>query len=383
MAIWDMFRKKGEEPEDEELEDDFDPAKVTIIDTEPEKEASPEELAKQRVAERRRTIEAYVDRMFDNRCDCYMLLDHRTTPEQLEKTENLRVQVTPLNTHNPMPVVHMALDELSAHHMARAYNCLADGKPLVKKIPFNSLCAMLNNLMQLGIFTLVIHEDDTNVVADTGHINAYVSGTLLKQDTTAYAHYVQTMRSIHRTRTIKGSYYVIASELEQAPGKFAPTFFGNQEKKGVHLPVFATEALAKRVQETMKQDETARETRILTLTPVQLVNLMGGLMHTMKDKAFPVQLVEPAGRHPMTSTYFMQTLVLAYGMKRKPTPQPENAEEAEAPKPEEGTQESPIHLYTPEEAAEPAEAPDVTTEAVETVEEVPETQEVPAPSEEE
>lgn len=383
MAIWDIFRRKGEEPEDE-IEDDFDPAKVTEIDTEPETKPSPEELAKQRLQQRRQTIELYVERMYDNRCDCYMLVDHNTTPEQLEKDENLRLQVTPLNPHNPMPVIHVAVDELSAHHMARLYHCVADGVPLVKKVPFNVFSTMLNNLMRIGVFTVVIHEDDTTTVADSGHINAYASGSLLKQDIGPYTHYVQTMRSVFRTRSTKGNYYLIASEAPEGSGKFAPTFFGDQEKKSVHLPIFAAEALAKRSQELMKQGNDNRNTRIMTITPVQLVNLLNALMRGMQNKAFPIQLIEPTGHHPMTSAYFMQTLIMAYGMKtRAPEegkePKAADAETGETA--ETGTKESPIHLYTPEESSAPVEEAPEETETV-SAKAAPEAAEEPATSEE-
>ena len=95
MAIWDIFRRKGEEPEDE-IEDDFDPAKVTEIDTEPETKSSPEELAKQRLQQRRQTIELYVERMYDNRCDCYMLVDHNTTPERCRSSTSRWTNCPPI-----------------------------------------------------------------------------------------------------------------------------------------------------------------------------------------------------------------------------------------------------------------------------------------------
>jgi len=342
MAIWDLFSKK--KIDEAEIDDDFDPAAFSDLFTEkePAKPLTPEEQLKQRAETRRRNVEAYLDRMYDGLCDCYVLIDQSIPAEELDTAENLRVQITSYNTQNPMPVVHVAVDELSARHMARQFNCMDNGTPLIKKTTFTLFRSMLNDLMRLGIFNVVIHEDDSAVLADSAHVNYYVEGVLLKQDTTAYMHFVQSMQSIHGTRAKKASYYVITNEMPDMEGKYAPTFFGNEERKGLHLPIFAQEEQAKLVEAKMKEQEDARKSRIMEINPIQLVNLLTGLMYNMGQKSFPVQLIDLNGRHPMDASFFARTLILAYNLKR--IDQPEQPEQPQTKEPDA----QPIRLYDPE-----------------------------------
>ncbi|HIT80113.1 MAG TPA: hypothetical protein IAC40_07520, partial [Candidatus Faecivivens stercorigallinarum] len=129
-------------------------------------------------AELMKKIESIAKAMYEGKRDCYLILDPRTTLEELEKGERLRPLISPLNQQRPLPVIRIATGSIIADQVARNYKCVVDDTALVAKIPFANIFTLLNNLMIPGIFGFVVYEGGKEYVGSTVHMCSYVISEL-------------------------------------------------------------------------------------------------------------------------------------------------------------------------------------------------------------
>ena len=137
-------------------------------------------------AELMKKIESIAKAMYEGKRDCYLILDPRTTLEELEKGERLRPMISPLNQQRPLPVIRIATGSIVAEQVARNYNCVSGDTALVAKIPFANIFTLLNNLMIPGIFGFVVYEGGKEYVGSTVHMCSYVISELLQKDAKPY-----------------------------------------------------------------------------------------------------------------------------------------------------------------------------------------------------
>ena len=252
-------------------------------------------------AELMKKIESIAKAMYEGKRDCYLILDPRTTLEELEKGERLRPMISPLNQQRPLPVIRIATGSIVAEQVARNYNCVSGDTALVAKIPFANIFTLLNNLMIPGIFGFVVYEGGKEYVGSTVHMCSYVISELLQKDAKPYLDQARAIQALHNIRVSKSKFYMIASEgstkEDAQTGKFRPAFIG-QNGRAV-CPVFGVKSVAENMVSKISQKlmlvEMNTNQMLDKLTEIQI--------NTGRD--FPVLFAEASAPHVMVSSGFI------------------------------------------------------------------------------
>ena len=252
-------------------------------------------------AELMKKIEGIAKAMYEGKRDCYLILDPRTTLEELEKGERLRPMISPLNQQRPLPVIRIATGSIVAEQVARNYHCVSGDTALVAKIPFANIFTLLNNLMIPGIFGFVVYEGGKEYVGSTVHMCSYVISELLQKDAKPYLDQARAIQALHNIRVSKSKFYMIASEgstkEDAQTGKFRPAFIG-QNGRAV-CPVFGVKSVAENMVSKISQKlmlvEMNTNQMLDKLTEIQI--------NTGRD--FPVLFAEASAPHVMVSSGFI------------------------------------------------------------------------------
>ncbi len=312
MALFDK-NKKGKKKEDEVVEE-------TVNTTAAEEEAPKISMTKggQEApvqdkkpgsnkqftgpqAELMKKIESIAKAMYEGKRDCYLILDPRTTLEELEKGERLRPLISPLNQQRPLPVVRIATGSIVAEQVARNYGCVNGDTALIAKIPFANIFTLLNNLMIPGIFGFVVYEGGKEYVGSTVHMCSYVISELLQKDSKPYLDQARTIQALHNIRVSKSKFYMIAAEgttkEDAQTGNFRPAFIG-QDGKAV-CPVFGVKSVAEnmvsRINQKLMLVEMNTNQMIDKLTEIQVNS----------GRDFPVLFAEASAPHVIVSSAFI------------------------------------------------------------------------------
>ncbi len=252
-------------------------------------------------AELMKKIESIAKAMYEGKRDCYLILDPRTTVEELEAGERLRPLISPLNQQRPLPVIRIATGSIVADQVARNYNCVCDDRALYAKIPFANIFTLLNNLMVPGIFGFVVYEGGKEYVGSTVHMCSYVISELLQKDAKPYLDQARAIQALHNIRVSRSKFYMIAAEgttkEEAQSGNFRPAFIG-QNGRAV-CPVFGVKSVAEnmvsKISQKMMLVEMNTNQMIDKLTEIQV--------NTGRD--FPVLFAEASAPHVMVSSAFI------------------------------------------------------------------------------
>ena len=252
-------------------------------------------------AELMKKIESIAKAMYEGKRDCYLILDPRTTLEELEAGERLRPLISPLNQQRPLPVIRIATGSIVADQVARNYNCVNGDTALYAKIPFANIFTLLNNLMVPGIFGFVVYEGGKEYVGSTVHMCSYVISELLQKDAKPYLDQARAIQALHNIRVSRSKFYMIAAEgtakEEAQNGTFRPAFIG-QNGRAV-CPVFGVKSVAEnmvsKISQKMMLVEMNTNQMIDKLTEIQI--------NTGRD--FPVLFAEASAPHVMVSSAFI------------------------------------------------------------------------------
>lgn len=257
MAILDIFgKKKGEEapaadpaPKAEagaEEEEEGSGASISMSKGGQEAPRAPRRTLTGPQGEAMKKIESIAKAMYEGKRDCYLILDPRTTLEDLEQQKNIRPLITALSPQNKIPVLRFASSEMVAEQVARNFHCMAEDKPLIMKVPFAAVYKVLNDVMLYGVFGFVIHEVGKEYPGSTIHMSSYILGELEKKDIRPYMDQSMTVQSLHQMRAIGGHFYVVTAPgttVEQAKAGDFALGFGNRNGKAF-CSIFASRPLA-------------------------------------------------------------------------------------------------------------------------------------------
>ena len=252
-------------------------------------------------AELMKKIESIAKAMYEGKRDCYLILDPRTTLEELEKGERLRPLISPLNQQRPLPVIRIATGSIVADQVARNYKCVSGDTALVAKIPFANIFTLLNNLMIPGIFGFVVYEGGKEYVGSTVHMCSYIISELLQKDAKPYLDQARAIQALHNIRVSHSKFYMIAAEgttrEDAQSGKFRPAFIG-QNGRAV-CPVFGVKSVAEntvsKISQKMMLVEMNTNQMIDKLTEIQVNS----------GRDFPILFAEAAAPHVMISSAFI------------------------------------------------------------------------------
>lgn len=315
MAILDIFgKKKGESPENETPETETaapaGEAEETPAEGGPDismsggqssgSGAQPRRLAGPQ-AEAMKKIETITRAMYEGKRDCYLILDPRTTLEDLEEKKNIRPLITALSPQNRIPVLRFASSEMVAEQVARNFNCVVEDKPLVMKVPFPAVYKILNDVMLYGVFGFVVHEVGKEHAGSTIHMSSYVLGELEKKDIRPYMSQAMTVQSLHQLRAINGHFYVVAAPgttVEQAKAGDFALGFGSRNGKAF-CSIFASRPLAEE-----HVSRSGVKAVVVEMNGQQLVDKLAETRNRL-DQEFAIIFTEPNGAHIQISTLFI------------------------------------------------------------------------------
>jgi hypothetical protein len=252
-------------------------------------------------AELMKKIESIAKAMYEGKRDCYLILDPRTTLEELEKGERLRPMISPLNQQRPLPVIRIATGSIVAEQVARNYNCVNGDTALVAKIPFANIFTLLNNLMVPGIFGFVVYEGGKEYVGSTVHMCSYVISELLQKDAKPYLDQARTIQALHNIRVSKSRFYMIAAEgttkEDAQSGNFRPAFIG-QDGKAV-CPVFGVKSVAENMVSKINQ-----KLMLVEMNTSQMIDKLTEIQ-VNSGRDFPVLFAEASAPHVIVSSAFI------------------------------------------------------------------------------
>ncbi len=302
MAIMDIFGKKKEEEGAEQTAPQQEEATPISMTKGGQAEApKPRKTLTGPQAEAMKKIESITKAMYEGKRDCYLILDPRTTLEDLESQKNIRPLITALSAQNKIPVIRFASSEMVAEQVARNFGCVVEGKPLTMKVPFAAIYKILNDVMIYGIFGFVVHEVGKEYAGSTIHMASYLLGELQKKDIRPYMDQAMTIQSLHQIRAIKGHFYVVTAPgttVEQAKsGQFA-LGFGNRNGQAF-CSIFASRELAER-----HVSRNNIKTVIVEMNAQQLVDKLAETRNKL-DREFALIFTEPRGAHVQVVTLFI------------------------------------------------------------------------------
>ncbi len=252
-------------------------------------------------AEAMKKIETVARAMYEGKRDCYLILDPRTTLEELEEKKNIRPLITALSPQNRIPVLRFASSEMVAEQVARNFNCVAEDKPLVMKVPFPAVYKILNDVMLYGVFGFVVHEVGKEHAGSTIHMSSYVLGELEKKDIRPYMSQAMTIQSLHQLRAINGRFYVVAAPgttVEQAKAGDFALGFGSRNGKAF-CSIFASRPLAEE-----HVSRSGVKAVVVEMNGQQLVDKLAETRNRL-DQEFAIIFTEPNGAHIQISTLFI------------------------------------------------------------------------------
>lgn len=370
MAILDIFgKKKGEEtpeaeasaaPEAQTAEEEASGASISMSKGGRETARTPRRAMTGPQAEAMKKIESVAKAMYEGKRDCFLVLDPRTTLEDLQEKKNVRPLITALSPQNKIPVLRFASSEMVAEQVARNFNCVVEDKPLIMKVPFAAVYKILNDVMLYGVFGFVIHEVGKEYPGSTIHMSSYILGELEKKDIRPYMDQAMTVQSLHQMRAINGRFYVVAAPgttVEQAKAGDFALGFGNRNGKAF-CSIFASRPLAE-----SHVSRNGVKAVVVEMNAQQLVDKLAETRNRLESE-FAIIFTEPNGAHIQIATIFIALCCEILKLQKpKINVKPRVAPEIVTMDGAEGETAEPAAPAG--EAAEEAEAPAAPAEAVE------------------
>lgn len=313
--ILDMFKKKNNAKKQE-----AEPAKAPAA--EEKREKTPDELMQEaqiaKAKQRLEKLERLIRQMHADKKDCYLVLDPRTTLEELATKERVRPLISPLSPQQRLPVLRFATTEAVAGDIAKAFGCVCEERPLVLKVPFMNLFRLMNNLARAGIFLYTVTDGPDTYVDQIAHLGYYVYNNLMEKDAKGYLQYMSVLESLHALRVTRMPFYVLPAPNATAEDLEKKTFqiglIG--QEKNMMCPVFGTRQIAEQAMKNLGVEQT-----LIPLSAQETMDKLQDLKTRCQGNDFPIFFGGIKGAEVISADRFVELVNELFLAQPQPTEQ--------------------------------------------------------------